>query len=602
MKTKRFFLMAATFVAGMAAMISCENNIEPEKQEVVEGPVLLTAEGFTSSTATKTSVQGSTVQWENGDVVNLNGTDYSITVKGDQASVFAPLIAGEPVYGYYGCTATNGQTTTPTVTIPASYAFSLNYDGDQVISLPMAAYSASASSTIVFKHLSAAVNITIWNATGSTLYIDAVTVTADEYRLNGDCTLNLTAANFGVTPDNASVPEANRSVTITFATPLEIAKGQENAKSIQVPIMPIGADNLTIHVDSHNADIAGVPVNGLTHVFNHTAASAALGRNVMVSAKVKISPISATVTSKGTFSISDTEAIYFSKGNLQATTADYGDTWSWSFAPTQLSYIGAVDAANNLTANNFVTDTDPWFDATKNGTVDLFGWVQGRSPLASSTASGAPYGIAAADQSSFEGYYSDGLAHDWGETIGNGWFTLSKDQWNYLLYYRGNEGKAPTTHYDVESSGNIAARWFKTTVADVAGLVLIPDDFIWPATVTMRVGFITKNGSAFPVVNNQNSGYTTYPLSATEWTALEEAGCVFLPAAGWREGSEVKHVPGAATQNYNSPWGYYWSATFDWNSRMVYALDFMTNGLTFGTTSWSYPHRGCSVRLAYPAN
>ena len=118
----------------------------------------------------------------------------------------------------------------------------------------------------------------------------------------------------------------------------------------------------------------------------------------------------------------------------------------------------------------------------------------------------------------------------------------------------------------------------------------------------MRDGFITKNGYAFPVVNNQNSGYTTYPLSATEWTALEEAGCVFLPAAGWREGSEVKHVPGAENQNYNSPWGYYWSATFDWNSRMVYALDFVTNGLSFGTTAWSYPNRGCSVRLAYPAN
>ena len=193
MKTTKFFLIAATMVAGLAAMASCENNIEPEKQEKVEGPVLLMAEGFNSSTATKTSVQGSTVQWEDGDVVNLNGTDYSITVSGDQASVDASSLVGQTVYGYYGCTATNGQTKTPTVTIPASYAFSLNSDGDQVISLPMAAYSDPASNTIVFKHLSAAVNITIWNATGSTLYIDAVTVTADKYRLSGECQLDLTA-------------------------------------------------------------------------------------------------------------------------------------------------------------------------------------------------------------------------------------------------------------------------------------------------------------------------------------------------------------------------------------------------------------------------
>ena len=570
-------------------MISCENNIEPEKQEVVEGPVLLTAEGFTSSTATKTSVQGSTVQWENGDVVNLNGTDYSITVKGDdQASVSAPLIAGEPVYGYYGCTATNGQTTTPTVTIPASYAFSLNYDGDQVISLPMAAYSASASSTIVFKHLSAAVNITIWNATGSTLYIDAVTVTADEYRLNGDCTLNLTAANFGVTPDNASVPEANRSVTITFATPLEIAKGQENAKSIQVPIMPIGADNLTIHVDSHNADIAGVPVNGLTHVFNHTAASAALGRNVMVSAKVKISPISATVTSKGTFSISDTEAIYFSKGNLQATTTNGGTSWSWAFATPQYNYIGAA------AANTYVTTSSPWFDNTKNGTVDLFGWVSSGSILGNS-GTGAEYGIAGVT-SEYEYFPSqNGLKHDWGETIGDGWFTLSKAQWTYLMDRNSNGANISSITYGGKT---IKACFFKATVDGVAGLVFFPDDFSWPSAIeSLQDGLV---GTNWPRLNHGGKDFDYY-LDATQWGYLEAAGCVFLPAAGRREGNSVQYVPGA-TDN-TTPNGDYWSST---NTEIrIAALRFSggNGGLvnvidTYGTNAYY----GMSVRLAYPAN
>ena len=600
---KKTILAAILFASCIALSTSCQ------KENIIEQPatlqtLTLTAEGFT--TDTKTSVNGNDVSWVNGDEVKLNGTAYAITLSEGHATVEADLSGATAIYGYYPADIVSADegTTAPTVNLPNCYSSSFDGSGNQIIALPMAAYRNKGGNYVNFKHLTAAVSVTIKNETGSTLFVDAVTVSAATYRLNGSITLDLTAADYGIAPV-AATDAADRAVKVTFGSaPLQIAVGE--TASVQVPIRPIDDDDLTIDVDSHNADITGVPVSNLTHKFNYTAASAALGRNVMLSAKVRISPQSANVVSKGTFSISDTEAIYFSKGNLQATTADGGMTWSWALAPTQLSYVGAVDdptsATPNLTANNFVTDTDPWFDATKNGTVDLFGWVQGRSPLASSTASGAPYGIAAAAQSSFEGYYSDGLAHDWGETIGNGWFTLSKDQWNYLLYYRGNEGKAPTTHYDVESSGNIAARWFKTTVADVAGLVLIPDDFIWPATVTMRIGFITKNGSAFPVVNNQNSGYTTYPLSATEWTALEEAGCVFLPAAGWREGSEVKHVPGAATQNYNSPWGYYWSATFDWNSRMVYALDFMTNGLSFGTTAWSYPHRGLSVRLAYPAN
>ena len=600
MKTTKYIWMALILFAGMTFMAGCETNIEPEKQEKVEGPVLLMAEGFNSSTSTKTSVSGNTVQWVNEDVVILNGDSYEVSVSGNTASVDADLLIGQPVYGSYACVFSS-QSTTPTVDIPARYDWKSGDGGRQIIELPMAAYSATAGNTVTFKHLTAAVEITIWNATSSKLFVDEVTLTSDSYRLNGSCQLDLTAANFGITTDNDNVPEANRTVSIVISPtkPLTIEAGETHA--IQVPILPIGDDDLTIHIGSHNKDINGVPVSGLTHTFNYKASSTALGRNQMLSAKVKISPQSANVFSKGTFSISDTEAIYFSKGNLQATTTDGGTNWSWGFAPTQLSYIGAVDANNNLTANNFVTTTDPWFDATKNGTVDLFGWVQGRSNLADSTASGAPYGIAGAAQSYFEGYYSDGLAHDWGETIGSGWFTLSKDQWRYLLYYRGNEGKAPTTHYDVESSGNIAARWFKAKVADVDGLVLIPDDFIWPATVTMKAGLITKDGDAFPVMNNQNSSYR-YIIDATEWTALEGAGCVFLPAAGWREGSEVKHVPGANTQNYNSPWGYYWSSTYDYNGRMVYALDFMTNGLSFGTTAWSYPDRGLSVRLAYPAN
>ena len=600
---KKTILAAIIFASCFALSTSCQ------KENIIEHPatlqtLTLTAEGF--NTDTKTSVNGYDVSWVNGDEVKLNGTAYAITISEDHATVEADLSEATAIYGYYPADIVSADegTTAPTVNLPNCYSSSLDESGNQIIALPMAAYRNKGGNYVNFKHLTAAVSVTIKNETGSTLFVDAVTVSAATYRLNGSIVLDLTAADYGIAPV-AATDAADHTVKVSFATPLQIAVG--DTKSIQVPIRPIDADNLTINVDSHNDDITGVPVTGLTHKFNHTAASAALGRNYMLSAKVRISPLSANVVSKGTFSISDTEAIYFAKGNLQATTTDGGASWTWALATPQYNYIGAVDdptlSTPNPTANTFVTNAEPWFDNTKNGTVDLFGWVQKNSPMASSTASGAQYGIAGStSRYDYEGNStSNGLAHDWGEKIGNGWFTLSRAQWFYLMYTRGNEGKTPTTHYIVEPDGtDKPARWFKATVANIAGLVLIPDDFTWPATVEMKTGFITMEGYSRPVLNNQNASYR-YVIEATEWTALEEAGCVFLPAAGYRDGNVVKQVPGAQTQNSNSPWGSYWSSTMN-DSWMVYDLEFSKEDTDVNYGALTYAKFGCSVRLAYPAN
>ena len=586
MKTTRFNLMAALLIAGLAAMTSCENNIEPEKQEVVEGPVLLMAEGFNPSTSTKTSVSGNTVQWVNEDKVYLNNTLYTVSVSGTDAFVTAVLPSEQPVYGSYACVLSE-QSKTPTVTIPSSYEWKSGDGERQIIALPMAAYSNKPSNTITFKHLTAAVEITIKNSTSSTLYIDEVTLISDTYRLNGECQLNLTAANFGITA-NVSEQEANRTEKITFSVsdPLGIAPGATHA--IQVPILPIGEDNLTIHISSHNNNITGVPVSGLTHTFNYTAPSAALGRNQMLSAKVEISPKSANVFSKGTFSVSADKAIYFSKGNLQATTSDGGTTWSWAFATPQNNYIGAA------AANTYVTASSPWFDNTKNGTVDLFGWVSSGSILGKS-GTGAEYGIAGVT-SEYEYFPSqNGLKHDWGETIGDGWFTLSKAQWSYLMDRNSNGANISSITYGGKT---IKACFFKATVDGVAGLVLFPDDFSWPSAIeSLQDGLV---GTDWPRLNHGGKDFDYY-LDAAQWGYLEAAGCVFLPAAGRREGNSVQYVPGA-TDN-TTPNGDYWSST---NTEIrIAALRFSggNGGLvnvidTYGTNAFY----GMSVRLAYPAN
>ena len=56
----------------------------------------------------------------------------------------------------------------------------------------------------------------------------------------------------------------------------------------------------------------------------------------------------------GAFSVSGTKVVYFSKGNLQATTADNGETWTWGFAENQWDYVGNSAANNAINGNGTV--------------------------------------------------------------------------------------------------------------------------------------------------------------------------------------------------------------------------------------------------------
>ena len=64
-------------------------------------------------------------------------------------------------------------------------------------------------------------------------------------------------------------------------------------------------------------------------------------------------------------SIAPGKQVVFAPGNLQATTADLGENWSWAFAEHQYDFIG--DASANKTINGVKS-------VSANGTVDLFGW------------------------------------------------------------------------------------------------------------------------------------------------------------------------------------------------------------------------------------
>lgn len=182
----------------------------------------------------------------------------------------------------------------------------------------------------------------------------------------------------------------------------------------------------------------------------------------------------------GTFTVSETKKVKFSQGNLQATTTDLGEHWTWSFAANQWDYPSIRSANCAINGNGSVST---------NGTVDLFGW---------STAA-TYYGI---NNSNRVNDYSGDFV-DWGNNMSDGWRTLSYEEWYYLLW----------THMLGQA-----------TVNGVHGLIILPNEWTTP------------RGLSF--TENPNN-WTDNQYTVAEWRKMESSGAVFLPAAGGRGGSSL---------------------------------------------------------------
>lgn len=240
------------------------------------------------------------------------------------------------------------------------------------------------------------------------------------------------------------------------------------------------------------------------------------------------------------------EQVYFSQGNLQAVFASAGSSCTWKFAEHQWDCVGNNAANNSINGNGSVSAA---------GTVDLFGWVGASST--NLTTAPAKYGIS--NSISFSESLSDNdygaatnenLMSDWGTLIGTGWRTLTKAEWEYLLYTRTvNEGTGAGKCYT-----------YGQTVNNMLGLVIYPD------------------------------GYTGSEYAGSDWATFEAAGCVFLPAAGyrWQTTSTIDMVGTCI---------YYWTATSSESVKyQAYRLTF-DNYNTTGNMQAPMRNRGYAVRL-----
>lgn len=234
------------------------------------------------------------------------------------------------------------------------------------------------------------------------------------------------------------------------------------------------------------------------------------------------------------FTVASGKVVHFSQGNLQykatgssataASGANVGGTWR--FAEHQFDFIGA----DNKNAAQTYT-----------GWIDLFGW--GTSGYNHGATCYQPWSTTTTNEQYY--VYGDYIYHlydsngkaDWGKAnaISNGgntvgsWRTLtgaSGGEWDYLIKSRPNAA-------NLYGMGKVGIC--------IPGLIILPDDWSWSGDVaSLQANWIS----------GQSPWSNVYSYS--EWSRMEAAGAVFLPAAGFRNGTLVNNV---------GSYGFYWSSS-----------------------------------------
>ena len=225
--------------------------------------------------------------------------------------------------------------------------------------------------------------------------------------------------------------------------------------------------------------------------------------------------------------------VYFSPGNLQycavgthSVSGGGTEQGVFRFAEHQYDFVGD-DRTGNVIANGVKCD-NALTSSSYSGWIDLFGWgtsgYDNYYPYLRSTNNLDYHPLIESGEMS-----SDSPEWDWGyhNAIVNGssvdpartWRTMSEDEWMYVLNTR-----SASTVNGVANARYARAKLF----GSIMGIILFPDTYTHPSGVALPT-YINDNSDIEDIMSSVNR------YSAEDWAKMETAGCVFLPAAGYRD-------------------------------------------------------------------
>lgn len=594
---KTYYLLVAALVFMAAACNKSESiNVNesptsPDPEE--ELPVKVTYIKAEGGESTKASINDSdaTFTWNTGDQIAVYADGYKISdvlsssYNGTNAATFSfsgvnaveendrANFAVFPASLVYDSSSnlydTDVTESSLKINLPASYT--LAQVQNEVSPVPMIAENVK-DGDLAFKSICALVRVTAVNISKDA---DHIAVTFPGKKIQGEFTLTSVATGTTgvvtsdtdgtddtITITDLGISSFTASLVLNVPVPSGVADSQEY-NDIKVTVYDSGNHKINAITTPLKLS-AGVPV------------AWAPGRKA--SRKV-----TATLP---VFTVASGKKVIFAPGNLQATTSvmptsenPLGVISEWRFASNQRTLVGNTDS------NKFYAKGD----------VDLFCWV-------GASATYDSYGVIYQSEivDDYHGsVVSEELKSDWGTLIiddyaSNTWRTPTSSDWLNVFNTRSS-----STIKDSESSDIANARFIKANVEGLAGLILFPDNYVHPYGMSNPAN-INKTGaeSGGPTV-----AWNTNTITLVNWEKMEAAGCVFLPAAGYRDFGNSGHWIGGRNDT-SDPQVRYWSRNGAQNSSSVKSA----LGLNFNNTKgWvssngSIRRYGIAVRLIRDLN
>ena len=537
-----------------------------------------------------------------GETVNVNGEEYSIVGSSDRYAI--PHVTEQEDGKYYAFypasmlvlnenptrentyTVGDDGSVSCTVKFPRVQHY-VEQDDHQKLNLPVGAILVPAPAVtddeeeskdgniLRFYNLCSLIEVQY----GGTNTVSSIEVTAKDKDIWGEgvATINATSSRLTINSTETSDDNVESHSRVVLFVP-----DGTTANTFYVMVPPYdGNTEFTVKIRFADGNSS----------ITKTKSSVTLGRNVIVSlvATNEIPQIDNELS--GYYSISDHCKVVFSRGNLRHIGAPSNvAAGTWSFHENQYDYYG-LNNSRQPESGTYVYE----YSYISN-TVDLFSYsLNAEYHSANDGVAEHSYGVRnPEDVDHYIETYSDQFM-DWGGLVINGdaaktWFTLSANEWRYLLNGRPNHEQL-MANVKITGISNHLASTSSQTVSTVCGFIFFPDDFD-PADMPADVPVATGN-------NNQ-----LYTITAAQFKKLEAVGAMFLPSAGYRygEGLWTEYI---TPQNTGYLMGYYWTSTPDFPGKEASCVVYQANVNNYVRGGWSVPENdmswGHSVRLAKPA-
>ncbi|MBQ9508940.1 MAG: hypothetical protein IJR53_05935 [Bacteroidales bacterium] len=429
------------------------------------------------------------------------------------------------------------------VKIPAVQAFvpGPNNVGQNLVDLPMGAFLNTSQSgvppVLMFRNLGSLIKVTVENPSISYPFrINSIKLSADNVNLCGENTWTFNGASSNNTvPTLASSASGGKEVMLDFNHIYKtIPSGQ--SETFYIVVAPLNSTcSLRIQVRGAVVGTNGTNSEAIK-VHTKTFAASTLDRSRIGTINAKLRTGSAGYTKSGDFSVSASNKVYFSPGNI-----------GWGYS---------LNASNNVVSTWLIFKNlegeqyDALGGAYNQGTygniaagrfLDLFDYTLSNQIPSIST---------------YYPYAGANIYTDPGDPNYT-WRNPNQTEMKYVLNTRS-------------VSNSLSARYAKGRIRDKNdnsifhnGLILFPDAYIQPIDVN---------------INNVNDGTKIYSVNSLEyyqWKLMEAAGAIFLPVTGFLQ----------SYSNTNIEEGYYWVIHYDAGREM-----FNNNLASPGTTrgNWEY--------------